>query len=131
MAKKLLKYGVALAVGAGIALLVAFSRDLFGQSDVRLRYQYLSDSFFVAAVALGSAGLLAYVSSDGFFDMIGFGVKKMITLLQRDDAKLSGTFYDYKRMKMAKRSGGYGFLLAIAALYLALAALFLLLYGRV
>lgn len=131
MGRKLLSYGIALGIGLAIALSVAAGRGAFYLDDQLLMWQYLSDGCFVASVVLLSAGLLAFVASDGLFDMLGFGIKKLFSLFQRDDRKLSGTFFEYKCMKQARRSGGYGFLIIIGALFLAAAAFFLIQYFRV
>ena len=130
MSRKLLRYGIALMIGLVIALPVAAGRGAFAKDDPLLMWQYLSDGCFAAAVALLSAGVLAFVASDGLFDMLGFGVKKVLSLLSRDDSKLSGTFFEYKLMKQSKRSGGYGFLIIVGALFLAAASAFLMLYIR-
>lgn len=127
MARKLLKYGLTLGIGLAAAVALAAGRGAFAQSAAPLKWQYLSDGFFVVAVMLISAGLLAFVASDGLFDMVSFGVKKVLSLVHRDESRLSGTFYEYKLMKQGKR-GGHGFLLVTGAVFLAVAAACLLLY---
>ncbi len=128
--RKLLSYGIALGIGLTIALAVAGGRGAFYKSDPLFMWQYLSDGCFAAAVALLGTGVLAFVASDGLFDMLGFGIKKIFSVLARDERKMSGTFFDYKRMKQSKRAGGYGFLIVTGTLFLAAAAAFLMLYIR-
>lgn len=129
MSKTLLKYAVALAAGLIIALALALSKDAFNQPTVALTAQYLCDACFVAGVMLGGVGLMAFVASDGFFDMLGFGLKKMLSLFSTNDKKMSGSFYDYKVKKMAGR-GGFGYLIITGALFLAAAGGLLILYNN-
>lgn len=123
---------IAMILGLAIGLGVFSSRGGFEMSNWPEIAAALCDACFVPAALLLSFGLLLFVANDGFFDMMSYGVQKVLRLVQSAEkqAAFPKTFYDYRVLKQGKRSE-FGFLLIAGAIYLALAALFLLLSGAV
>ena len=118
-------------IAAAIALLSAALRGGVAAASAAEGFRAWSDGFFIAGVFVGGAGLLAFASSDGLFDVIRFGVGKAlrIVLSRERRAAYPRTLYDYR---LQKRGGGIAGLSAVLAgtASLALGALFLWLYTR-
>lgn len=117
---------VSAAFALVIALGVAAGRGGFGALDRAAGFQAWSDALFAAGVFVGGAGLLAFASSDGLFDVIRFGVGKVLRLvLSREKRDLyPRTFFDYR---MQRRGRGFAGLSAaiVGATCIALGGLFL------
>jgi hypothetical protein len=106
--KKLISYGIALAVSAVAVVIVYFMRinnPPYGM-DVMPPIQALSDGFFVAGMMFVSFGALMWISTTGVLDIIGYGFKSVLYLftpMQKD--KDEGGFYEYKLRQKEKRKG--------------------------
>ena len=118
---------LALAVAAGAAWL----RGGFEAPDAASGFAAWSDGFFIAGVLFGGAGLLAFASSDGLFDIFRYGVGKAARLVlskERRDA-YPRTFFDYRQTRRGRGYNGLG-LAQIGLACVAMAALFLVLSGK-
>lgn len=92
--------------------------------------QRLSDACFVPAVLLLGWGGLGFANNHGFFDMIGYSVKKVFLIHYPSAGTKESAdeeLVDYKRRKAQKRRSPAGPLLA-GLLYLVLATGMLILY---
>lgn len=122
---------VSAAFALAIALGSAALRGGIAAETAAMGFGAWSDAFFIAAVFVGGAGLLAFASSDGLFDVIRFGVGKALRIVLSKERRgmYPRTLYDYR---MQKRGGGMAGLSAMltGAACLALGALFLWLYTR-
>lgn len=115
-----------LAFGAVVAAVVLY---LNRGNDYGLP-QRLSDAFFVPAVLLLGGGGLGFANNHGFFDMLGFSVKKVFFIhypgaRSEDDPEedLAG----YKKRKSKGRKSPAGLLFA-GLVYLLLATGMLIVY---
>lgn len=106
--KKLITWGIAIAVSVVTVVLVYFMRlnnPPYGVEFIA-PIQALSDGFCVAGVMFTSFGALMWISTTGVLDIIGYGFKSVLYLftpMQKD--KDEGGFYEYKLQKQAKRRG--------------------------
>jgi hypothetical protein len=106
--KKLISYGIALAVSAVAVVIVYFMRinnPPYGM-DVMPPIQALSDGLFVAGMMFVSFGALMWISTTCVLDIIGYGFKSVLYLftpMQKD--KDEGGFYEYKLRQKEKRKG--------------------------
>ena len=116
---------VALAAAVGVAAW----RGGFSALDRQAGLAAWSDAFFTVGVFIGGAGLLAFVSSNGLFDIIRYGVGKVLRLglsRERRDA-YPRTFYDYRLLRQG--TGASGLTPTLVGLgCVALGGLFLCLY---
>ena len=91
----------------------------------------LSDGFFVAGALVGGIGLLTWVGSTGFFDMISYGLQGLwhrLTPFLHPSGQTS--FYDYKLARAEKRKSPSRAMILVGLACIALAGLFLALYYR-
>lgn len=127
------KWLITVLIGLAIAVGVMLARDGFNAPDQAAWLSALSDACFVPGAVLCGVGLLMFVANDGFFDMINYGVLKVLKLVQSEEkrAAMPKTFYDYRVLKDANRKGGFAYILWVGLGYIALAGLFLLMYTNV
>ncbi len=127
--KNLMKYGITLLVGLGIAFLILLSKDLFAQTELVNVFHILSDAFFVVGVVITGLGLLVFSSNEGTFDMLIYGMDSFLDIFRRKSTKKYATFYDYRASRADKKIG-FGFLLICGLIFLAIAAVMYLLYRQ-
>jgi len=127
---RLLRWLIAVAVSLLMALSVLLGRGTFQKTDPQQLWMDLSDAFLLPGAMLGGLGGLIFVAGRGFFDMVNFGVMKVLSLVRSEAyrAEQPKTFYDYIEAKSTSRRGGYAYLLVTGLACLALAGLFLVLY---
>ena len=115
-----------------IALASAALRGGIAAESAEIGFRAWSDAFFISAVFVGGAGLLAFASSDGLFDVIRYGMGKALRIVLSKEKRdqYPHTFYDYR---MQKRGGGMAGLSAMlmGVVCLLLGGAFLWLYMRV
>ena len=125
--KKFVKCLITVAVGAVIALLFAASRGVFGGLDQKTLYHILSDSFTVVGVVSTGVGLLLFVSNEGAFDGLSYGLRSFFGIFRKNYVKES--YYDYK-VRRGSHKMGFTTLLISGLVLLAVAIVFYLLYRQ-
>ena len=118
---------VELSLIAAVAQLRGFD---WGQ-PFSLNARYLSDGFFVIGLLAAGMGMLIWVSTTGFFDIMGYGFKSLLVLftpLKKPKDHIS--FYDYKMLREGKRGKPRHALLASGVLFILLSLLCLGIYYR-
>ena len=96
-----------------------------------LNARYLSDGLFVVGLLAGGMGLLIWVSTTGFFDIMSYGFKSLLVLFSPfRKPKDHISFYDYKMLREGKRGKTRPALLVSGVLCILLSLLFLWIYYR-
>ncbi len=113
---------IAIAVGFGIAYLVASHRGLTGWQLTAENLRCFSDGFFTATVLVGGVGLLVLISgTTDFFDIFSYGFRSLLVLFtpfkNPGDIK---RYREYKEERKQKRKGGGNHLLIAGLIFLAL-----------
>ena len=126
LSKTCKRYLLAFLIGIAISLLILLSKGTFSKTDILERYKDLSDAFFVSGFMLAGVGGLVFVGNNGVFDMIRFGVSKVVSLIRSEKhrSETARTYYDYLQKKAEKPSASYGFLLVSGSCLLVLSVLF-------
>lgn len=114
------------AAALAIALAFAALRGGFGAASPAAACAVWSDAFFTVGVFVGGTGLLAFVSADGLFDILRFGVGKALRVVLRRERRNAypRTFFDYRMQKRGEAMTGLSAAL-IGALCVALGGAFL------
>ena len=128
MKNTVLKYTFAVLAGAAIALAVMASRGIFQEERTVQIMGILSDGFFAAGVILSCVGLIIFVGNGGVFDMLAYSVLLFFSLFRRNLERKYKDFYEYREAKKGRKRS-LAFLLIVGLCYVALAALFLILYS--
>lgn len=122
------KYIISFALMGIVTLFVLWIREHSQVTDLATIYLNLADAFTIPGVIMLMVGLLAWVSTQGGFDMISYGVKRGITSIIPGIGKSDERFYDYKTRMEQKRIKGYSFLFISGGIYLIPAIVFNVLY---
>ena len=113
-----------------MALLIANSKELFEQTDLKTIYHILSDSFFVPGIVITGFGLLIFASNEGVFDGVTYAVMSFINMFKSKEERKYSSLYDYKQKKHAVKTKT-GFILISGLIILTFGIVFYILYSRV
>ncbi len=124
------KYAIAFAI-LGISSWVILSmREQSKQTEAAVIFLNLADAFTIPSVVIVMVGIMVWISTTGFFDILNYGISRAVNTFipfkRYDDVK----FYDYKMKKAEKRISGYSFLFISGAVYFVPAIIFLILYHQ-
>lgn len=122
--KKALPYLITALVGALIVVTVICANSVWNIKDTVGLMQLLSDAFFVAGVSIGGIGLLVFVSNNGVFDMLGYAIGMLLTVLSKH--RKYRDFKEYRDAKEAKGKRSSAFMLIVGLAYTAVAVAFLI-----
>ncbi len=124
------RFLIAAAVGLAVAFVLLLSRGTLRGVPHDQALTDLSDAFMVPGIMMLCAGGMLFVADRGTFDMLRFGVGKVLMLVRggKHRAEKPKTYYDYMESRRTGRARGYAFLiwtgLAFLLLSLAFAAAF-------
>ncbi len=125
-----IKYAIAFAVGAALAVFYVSVRD-FGLQTLADKYRILCDAFTVPAVLLIMSGALMSISNTGAMDGLSYIAKQGLGMFIPGKGLGTERYADYVERKRENRVKGYGFLYISGCVFLALALVFLILFYAV
>lgn len=131
MKKKIIKYAIAFGIAFIMALGVSFLKSLYWLDSTVEVMSALSDCFVVPGLLFILFGLLIVCSNGGTFDMLGFGLKKVILLfkIHQTEQDKEG-FYEYRKRKQEhKRS--FAYIIIVGVFYLIIGLIFYILYYNI
>ena len=129
--KRVLPYLITTLVGAAIVVTIILAQRIWTAEDMTEIMRRLSDAFFVAGVCIGGVGLLVFASTGGVFYMLTFGIIRLFDLFRRNiNERKYKDFYEYKESKKDKKHG-FGFMLVVGLVFIAIAGAFLAAYYNV
>lgn len=128
MKSKIIRYAITVLIGVVMAVSVSFIKSLYWLNDTVEIVKVLSDCFSLPGLVLVLFALLVVCSNGGTFDMLTFGVKKVVLLLKRNLSERDReSFYEYrKRRQENKRS--FAYIMIVGAVYLAIGIIFIAIY---
>ncbi|MCM1193651.1 MAG: DUF3899 domain-containing protein [Butyrivibrio sp.] len=127
--KNIKKFWVSFIVCSICTFLIAWSRGIFVQTAPIHVFHILSDSFLVVGVLTSCIALLIFVSNEGTFDGIIYGLQTFLGFFKKDMSRRYDTLYDYRAAKQEKKVP-FLFLLACGGFFLLAAALMYAAYCR-
>ncbi len=126
------KYLVTIGAAAFASLLILWLRDYWSAQTLVAQYRILADAFTIPGVILMCFSGLMWVSSDGFFDSIGYAFSRVGNMFIPFMKNKHETFYDYKLRKGDKRKGGsFWFLFFVGLGFVLVSLIFVILHGTV
>lgn len=132
--KKWIYWGVLAALEALAAVMIARYQGLDAAQTLSVNARFLSDGCFVVGLLMTGVGLLTWVSTTGFFDMLSYGViygvRAVVGLFGGSRKPNDQTFYDYKMAKEEKRGAAQYAILVSGIVFIALSVVFLMTYYR-
>lgn len=126
----LIKYSIAFAIGAALAVFYVSVRD-FGAQTPADKYRILCDAFTVPAVLLIMSGALMTISNAGALDGLGYIAKQGLGMFVPGKGLGTERYADYIERKREKRVTGYGFLYVSGCVFMAIALVFMVLFFTV
>ena len=82
--KGIYKYLLTLSVGFLIAGLVAMSKNILEKELLSMVFHVLADSFIVPGVLITGMGGLIFVSNEGAFDGLVYGVTSFLDIFRKE-----------------------------------------------
>ena len=128
--KRSVKYLSAVLAAGAMTTIVLWANDFGKTEETWMRLKLLADAFTVPGVLLMMVAALIWVSSDGFFDGIGYAGRTAIRMVLPFFSMEEERFYDYKRRRANNRIRGYSFLFYIGATFFVISLGFLAAYYR-
>lgn len=129
---KILSYLIGTLIAIVLTVSLAIGFGAFSAPNVSLMFAYLSNATFITAVFYCGVGVLAWISTTGFFDIFSFGFKSLkylFTPAKRDRSE--GGYYEYAMEKREKNRTkmSTGFILVIGIVFLVISIVFLVLWN--
>ena len=131
--KLLMKYGITTVVAAGMTWLILELHGYAEATTLVAKYRILADAFTIPGVLLVMVAALIWISSEGFFDSLGYAARQFGSLFlpMFGKGKKHMTYYDYKMEKEDKRAHGYSFLFFVGFAFVIVAVVFILLHESI
>ena len=127
--RSLRKYLITLIIGFSAVALLAWSKELFVQTQLVNIFHILCDCFFAVGVVMTCIGLLIFSSNEGTFDAIVYGVGTFFDMFRKQRKMKYETLYDY-RLSREEKKISFGFLLICGMFVLAISLVMYLLYRK-
>lgn len=106
MKHNLVKIIIRFVIAIALAVAITFSRGFSETNVIADKIKYASDGFTIVSFVCISLGILSWISTTGFFDIIEYGVKKAINVAFPSIAEdASGKYLDYKTAKAERQDG--------------------------
>lgn len=126
--KRIYKYLLALGIGFALAFWLVYAKGIFNQTETAVILQILADGFTLPAVLYLGIGGLIFVSNEGAFDALAYGMTSFLDLFRKEKKNQFTSFYDYAESKKDKKFG-FGTLLICGIIFSVLAAIVLVIYS--
>lgn len=140
--KIILEYTITFGVCLILSFLVAVFQGLFKpyaevvaktnwnivNENQKIFFTLTNGCFSIGVVAVG-LGLLVMASNGGAFDFIVYGIRRFISLFQKDINKIKyKTYYDYHMAKEGREKKSFLYMVFVGLFFIGLSLLFLVLY---
>lgn len=101
------------------------------KTDLAARMHILTDATFVSGMVMFGVGILVVASNGGAFEMFVYGMRRFISLFQRDVNKIRfKTFYDYHVYKSSEPNRSFSYMLVVGGAFIGIACIFLAVYMK-
>ena len=127
--KTVFKYLITLGIGFAMAAFIAYSKNILSQTEPLIIFHILTDSFCVPAVLITGMGALAFISNEGGFDALSYGLTSFFDIFRKEKRNKHKTYYDYKAEK-AEKTLPVSFLLVSGLIFMGIMALMYWLYTQ-
>ena len=124
-----MKYLITVVCGLGLAAWVAFNQNIMEKTTLQAIFHVLTDAFFIPGVLIFGIGALIFVTNEGAFDAITFGLKSFWSMFSKKLKHNRETYYDYRSARSEKKLP-FGFLLICGLFFFAVSMVMYNLYYR-
>ncbi len=123
------KYAITLSIETVLVALLAWSKDILEQTAMVNIFHILCDCFFVVGVVVTGIGALVFVSNEGVFDGISYGLRAFANIFRKEVNRNMESYYDY-RTRRSENKFDFVFLLICGLIFLAIAVAMLMFYSK-
>ena len=127
---KIICYLTSIVVCGCLVYSYASSHDIATLSQVD-QYHVLCDAFFLPGLIMIFLGLLMVMNNLGALDTMAFGFSYVMHMLAPGAFDKMDSYLEFIEKRRANRSSGYGFLLVVGSVMVAISVVFLVLYFSV
>ena len=127
--KTLKRYLITILVGLSVVALIAWSKDVFSQTELVKVFHIWCDSFFAVGTVMTCLGLLVFSSNEGTFDILVYGFNSFMDIFRKKSVKKYETFYDYRESRADKKLR-FGFLVICGLVFVAISMIMYLYYRQ-
>ena len=127
---KIMCYVTSIVINAYLVFSYVRSHEI-GTLPQIYQYHVLCDAFFLPGLILIFLGLLMVMNNLGALDTMAYGFSYVLHMLAPGAFDKMDSYLDYIEKRRANRSGGYGFLLVVGSVMVAVSVVFLVLYCSV
>ena len=124
-----IKYLLTMLAGFAMVAWIAWMKDIFQQTDLKVIFHVLTDAFFIPGILLLGIGGLVFTTNEGVFDPIVFGLKTFWGMFSKKLKRSDETYYDYRMARQDKKLA-FGFLLICGLFFFAVSMVMYYLYCR-
>ena len=125
----LLRYGIAVAAGALLTLLLLDLHGYVLATEAVDRYRIMSDAFTIPGMLLVMLGCMVWIGGTGALDGIGYTLRHLASRLLPFIGGKDERYYDYvARKKTVRKKGGGAFLVLTGLAFLAVSVVFMVLF---
>lgn len=130
--KKYIDYIVCGMIGFLVILFVFFYQHIFSAPNTKDIWRIISDACYLAGVLIFGSGVLVWVSNEGAFHMMSYGVKKVVNLFRKEENKSSmeKTYFEY-HLAMQDEKKHVKPILLVGGIYLILAIISTIIYSSI
>lgn len=124
------RYVITAGIGLVLAIIVCLTNDIFSADNLQTVYRILSDACFIPGVLILGIGVLVFVSNEGLFNGISFGLKTLGRSLsaQKGEKIREEDFHEYNQRHREKQRK-VSHLFIVGGIFLILSIIFVFLFG--
>ena len=137
-----MKYLITFGIGAVVVLVYISIAGIFSPwqdvvdktawnivNEEQKNYFILTNATFSVGVVCTALGLFVVAKNGGAFEMLTYGVRRFISLFQKDQNKIPfKTYYDYHVYKSSEPKKSVLYFIVVGVLYIGVSMIFLALY---
>ncbi len=125
--RTLYKYLIAFGFGLAAVGVIAYQQELFTKTEYIEIIHVLINCFTVPAVLITGIGGLIFVSNEGGFDIMSYGMMCFLDMFRKQRKNTFKSFYDYKESR-AEKNVGFGFWLVTGLVFMVITGILCLMY---
>ena len=127
---KIMCYVTSIVINAWLVLSYVRSHDV-GTLPLVDQYHVWCDAFFLPGVIMIFLGLLMVLNNLGALDTMAYGFSYVLHMLAPGAFDKMDSYLDYIEKRRANRGSGFGFLLVVGSVMIAISVVFLVLFYSV
>ena len=128
--KKFFDYFIPTIIGLMFVILICCLKNVFKLETSKEVFHVLVDAFFAVGCVIFCLGAIAYSSNKGAFTMLGYSMKRFISLFSKKmDSSISRSYAEYRAQKLDNPKPVLH-LIIVGTVYIAISLVLLIFYYK-